>query len=581
MKLLSFLWGAQRSRLLLAMLTSLLAGVGNALLVALISRRLLSTSGLAWTGYALFGVLFSAVLLFDFGAKRILSHLTADITTRLRIQLARQITELELPRLEEIGPARLLAILTEDVFRLSQLVNTLPTLGMAVATSVACVAYLGWLAPGLLAVLGVVALPAIGGFWLIQNQARRLLSKAQQARDVLVQHFRAVTEGVKELKLHAGRRADFFASQLQPAAAEVNRWRNIVHDRQHLAATWSQALYFVFILVVFLLADWQGLPLAVVSGYALIILYLRGSLLSALNGLPLWSEANVALQRIEALGFTLTTASLDQFSIECMRSPSHLARVVGQVGNLSHPQPDTQQKTDISSQPNPPAAAPFQQIELRGVAYHYSDGFTLGPLDLVLQPGELVFVAGGNGSGKTTLLKLLTGLYAPTAGTVFWNGQSVTAANVEAYRQNFSVIFAEPFLFDRLLGLSANTLDQQAQAYLEQLELTRKVQVQDGRFSTTNLSHGQRKRLALLTAYLEDRPVYVFDEWAAGQDPEFREVFYHCLLPELKARGKLVLAITHDDRYFGEADRLVKLELGKITADGIPTTSQRAIRQAI
>lgn len=544
MKLLSFLWGAQRSRLLLALLTSLLAGVGNALLVALISRRLLSATGLAWSGFALFGALFFAILLFDLGAKRMLSHLTAHIGTQLRLHLARQMTELELPKLEQIGPARLLAILTEDVFRLSQLVNTLPTFGMAVATSVACVAYLGWLAPGLLAALAVVALPAIGGFWLIQSQARRLLSSAQQARDVLFQHFRAVTEGVKELKLHAGRRADFFTSQLQPAAAEVNRWRNIVHDRQHLAATWSQALYFVFILVVFLLADWQGLPLEVVTGYALIILYLRGSLLSALNGLPLWAEANVALERIEALGFTLTLVP-------------------------------------ASSQTSTPAPVAFQQIELRDVVYHYSDGFTLGPLDLILQPGELVFVAGGNGSGKTTLLKLLTGLYTPTAGAVYWNGQPVTAANLEAYRQHFSVVFAEPFLFDRLLGLAANTLDQQAQSYLEQLELTRKVQVQDGRLSTTSLSHGQRKRLALLTAYLEDRPVYVFDEWAAGQDPEFREVFYHRLLPELKARGKLVLAITHDDRYFGEADRLVKLELGKITADGIPNTPQRAVRQAI
>lgn len=544
MKLLRFLWRTNRAGLLLALLTSFLAGGGNALLVALISRRLLGTTGWAWGGFAWFGALFIAILVFDLGTKRILSRLTSKTTSQLRLHLAQQMTELALPRLEELGPPRLLAILTEDVFRLSQLVNTLPALGMAVATSAACVAYLGWLAPGVLAVLGLVALPAIGGFWLIQSRARRLFGPTQRARDVLFQHFRAVTEGVKELKLHTGRRAEFFSGQLQTAAAEVNRLRNVLHDRQHLAATWSQTLYFVFILVVFWLADWQGLSLEVLTGYALIILYLKGALFSALNGLPLWTEANGALLRIEALGFDLTPLPL--------ALPTAL-----------------------------PESEPLTRLELRGATYHYADGFTLGPLDVVLHPGELVFVMGGNGSGKTTLLKLLTGLYAPTSGAVYWNGQPLTDATLEAYRQNFSVVFAEPFLFGQLLGLDPSQLDERARGYLELLELTHKVSVTDGQLSTTNLSHGQRKRLALLTAYLEDRPVYVFDEWAAGQDPEFREIFYHRLLPELKARGKLVLAITHDDRYFGVADRLIKLELGKITADASASASVLAVRRTV
>ena len=86
----------------------------------------------------------------------------------------------------------------------------------------------------------------------------------------------------------------------------------------------------------------------------------------------------------------------------------------------------------------------------------------------------------------------------------------------------------------------------------------------DGVFSTTRLSRGQRKRLALVTAYLEDRPIYLFDEWAADQDPLFRRVFYQRLLPELKRRGKTVVAVTHDDRYFDAADQLIKLEEGKV-----------------
>ena len=129
---------------------------------------------------------------------------------------------------------------------------------------------------------------------------------------------------------------------------------------------------------------------------------------------------------------------------------------------------------------------------------------------------------------------------------------------------NFSAIFADFYLFERLLGLETDDLDGQAQTYLKQLELDRKVQVNNGQLSTLNLSQGQRKRLALLTAYLEDRSIYVFDEWASDQDPVFKDVFYRELLPALKRRGKTVLVVSHDDRYFECGDRLIKLDYGQV-----------------
>jgi len=70
--------------------------------------------------------------------------------------------------------------------------------------------------------------------------------------------------------------------------------------------------------------------------------------------------------------------------------------------------------------------------------------------------------------------------------------------------------------------------------------------------------------LALLVSLVEDKELYLFDEWAADQDPEFRDVFYNKLLPELKSRGKLVIVISHDDRYFHKADQIVKLEQGAV-----------------
>jgi putative ATP-binding cassette transporter len=212
------------------------------------------------------------------------------------------------------------------------------------------------------------------------------------------------------------------------------------------------------------------------------------------------------------------------------------------------------------------------RIDLVAVTHRYrceadDVNFTLGPLDLTLPPGELVFLIGGNGSGKTTLAMMLLGLYVPESGQILLDGQPVNDANREHYRQHFSAVFSDFFLFDKLLGLSDSGLDEQARVYLDRLKLSHAVRTHDGVFSTVRLSQGQRKRLALLTAYLEDRQVYVFDEWAADQDPVFKNIFYTELLPKLKARGKTVVVITHDDQYFRLADRCIKLDYGQIIHD--------------
>jgi len=229
------------------------------------------------------------------------------------------------------------------------------------------------------------------------------------------------------------------------------------------------------------------------------------------------------------------------------------------------------------------AGASWQSVELVGVTHTYNregepGGFVLGPIDLTLEPGELLFITGGNGSGKTTLAKLLLSLYIPEEGEIYLDGKVLTDETREQYRQLFSAVFSDFFLFESLFGLDSVHLDANARKYLTQLQLDHKVKVEDGVLSTVDLSQGQRKRLALLTAYLEDRPIYLFDEWAADQDPLFKEIFYYQLLPELKARGKALIVISHDDRYYQVADRVIKLESGKLQqAEIIAAPAKRAL----
>jgi putative ATP-binding cassette transporter len=192
-----------------------------------------------------------------------------------------------------------------------------------------------------------------------------------------------------------------------------------------------------------------------------------------------------------------------------------------------------------AAEPAPPAPRP-PVLGLRSLSFQYeaeagaAAPFRIGPIDLELQPGELLFVVGGNGSGKSTFVKLLCGLYPPASGRIEVDGVVLPADTGSAYRELFSVVFSDFHLFRSLHGVDSQRAQHDATHYLRELGLDNKVALQGGRFSTIDLSQGQRKRLALVTAYLEDRPIVV-DECAADQTPNTSAFFYPAL-PELRAR---------------------------------------------
>jgi putative ATP-binding cassette transporter len=193
-----------------------------------------------------------------------------------------------------------------------------------------------------------------------------------------------------------------------------------------------------------------------------------------------------------------------------------------------------------------------------------AESFSLGPLDLTLHRGELVFLTGGNGSGKTTLARIVTGLYAPEQGEILVDGVPVVAGGLDQYRQFYSAVFSDFYIFEQLDYLDPSMVGRRGGELLDGLGLSSRVRIEDRAFRYNGLSQGQMKRLALLTACLEDRQIYVFDEWAADQDPAFKKVFYRQILPRLKSEGKTALVISHDDRYYEVADRIVKLDYGMI-----------------
>ncbi len=535
MKLLKVIVHTFNRTLLMAILISIFSGGGMAALVAALSQQLTTQEALSRRTVGLLCLFTVFVIGAELTGKWLLTRAIGWRGHRLRMALARQILATPYPRIEAIGKARLQAIFFEDTPHILLALNQIPTLAVALTTLLGSLLYLGWLAPSMLGILLLLAVPTIGGHWLLQRKAKAAHKAAYKTRNQTNQYYEATIEGWKELKLHSQRRHKFYAQLLEPAATLTQQLGIVSRTWNYMANTWGQSIYFIFILVVLGMATWQPIPNQVIATYALIILYMRSAVTVLLTNTTQWQEAEIACQQLEALGFRLSTHR--------------------ETATLSTPAQNSQEKV---------------KLDLQGVVYEYKDhaeehSFTLGPIHLTMQSGELIFFTGGNGSGKTTLIKLLTGLYTPQAGNICWNDEPVSAQQREAYQQLFSVIFADFYLFDQLLGL--DVLDEHVQYYLDKLKLAHKVTIHEGRLSTTNLSFGQRKRLALLTAYLEDRPIYIFDEWASGQDPEFRELFYDQLLPELKQKGKLVIVISHDDHYFALADRMIKLDFGLIEAD--------------
>ncbi|XXY54897.1 cyclic peptide export ABC transporter [Sorangium sp. So ce269] len=563
MSVLGFLVRRALRPLLLAIAAGVISGLAGAGIIALVQEALSADGGpsaqLAWafTGLTLLGVLSKAV------SQVLLTRLGQAMIAELRMRLGQRILEAPLRRIEQLGPHRLLAALNDDPAVITQAYVYLPLLCVNVATVLGCLAYIGRISWSALAiVLGAMGIGAVL-FRAHNGRAIRAFTRARETSDALFQHFRGLTGGIKELKMHGGRGRAFLSDALGTSLATYQRDFVAGTTEFAIALGWGSLLFYAVLgLTLFALPAWAGLTPPAMSGVVLAMLFLLTPFAQTVELLPAVGQASVALSKANELGLSLTPEL-----------------------EIAAPQPP-----HGSGAEGPPAA--WKRLELAGVTHRYyrekEDGsFQLGPIDLTFQPGEIVYLVGGNGSGKTTLSLLLLGLYAPESGEIRLDGAPIDDANRERYRQLFSVVFAEYHLFEQLLGLEGPDLEERARRYLERLQLDHRVRVEEGALRVTGLSQGQRKRLALLTAYLEDRPFYVFDEWASDQDPQFRKIFYTELLPELRARGKTALVITHDDQYFALADRCLRLDFGRLTelpaapaADGEEPRAAREARAA-
>jgi cyclic peptide transporter len=486
------------------------------------------------------GSLILGVLLTSTVAQLLLARMGADLVAQLRTELAHQFLAIDYEKVANRSHAIFGAVI-QDLGRIGPLVLIAPQLAYNVLLVVLCSGYLFSISKLLYLILAVFMGLAFFAALVATRFTRSQFEAMRKAEETFFEHLRAISAGKKELSLDVGRTNHFSNNLLRPAIEKARSLMLRVHLTWAINDSWSSvALNCALFGVVFLGYTELGLRSDTILQFVIGGLFIVGPLNFFAKSAQGVGMGFSSLRHLESLGVDLQTDAIQ-------RLPRANAAVTQFPRN-------------------------WQSIVAEKLTYRYPEepgadsAFGVGPVTFTIQRGEIVFFAGGNGSGKSTLLLLICGLLTPKEGRIQIDGRPVQE-DMERYRDMFCGTFSDCFIFRHVLdSVGGVKSDEEVKLLLKHYRLDGQVQVDHGQLSRIDLSTGQRKRLALIQSFAQDRDIYFFDEWAAEQDPRFRESFYRSVLPDLKRRGKTVIAISHDDRYFHLSDRIFYLESGLIVA---------------
>jgi putative ATP-binding cassette transporter len=471
------------------------------------------------------------ILVTKASAAIIMTHVSLDLSAKLRDRLCRRIVQSDYPQLEALGQARLMVTVTADVRRIvsgAEVVPQLLTNGVMLLGLLSFLCYID--THVFIFVLEAMAF-GIASFQVPILFANRHFRAARELYDAVEKGVRDLVLGVKELQIDRQKREEYFSRILIPGDRELLTVEKRAITTMFLANSYGDLLFFFAIgSVAFIFVNYHDISSSDLIAVVMVLLYITAPIAIILNALPRMSMAKASLRKIEEI-----------------------------LGELSE-----QHESD-----QPLRERHWDHIAFEGATYRHVDedpqeGFVVGPLDFSIHKGEITFLVGGNGSGKSTLCKMLSLHYPPASGGIRYGEHAVDRESLDDLRQGIAMIFSDFHLFDRLLCPVDDAKLALIDHYLRRFGIDDKVHLRDGMFSTTDLSDGQRKRLALVVSFVDNKELYLLDEWAADQDPAFKKVFYTEILQDLKQRGKAVVVVSHDDRYFHVADQLLMMQEGNI-----------------
>ncbi len=452
-------------------------------------------------------------------------HTVENRIADLRISVMDNARKTDLLTLKQIGEGRIYSYLTSDIKAVAETSDIILLCIQGGLRTIMIYAYIAVLYPPAFVLMLFLTIIGVSMYCFNHIKMINLFEQVRDREKKLSDSVHHLLKGFKELKLSVRKSNDFYHKSIR---YHVSRLQNMKLRSVRYYISNSTITY----------GFWQGILLMMI----LVMPFF-------------WSPAAILPV---AVGLVLTMPLrqiIDRYSKFHMAYMS-IQRLFQFENKMKHLKEDSVRAKVPDS---------FENLQYRDISFIYktkdSHPFFIGPMSMTFKPGEIVFITGGNGSGKSTLLNIISGLYPADSGEIFINNDKNT--DIQAHRELFSPIFTDFHLFDRLYGME-KVDETKLSSLLKLFRLYEKVKYTDGKFTTLDLSAGQKKRMAMLVTMMEDKPVYVFDEWAAEQDPHFREYFYLKLLPEFKAQGKTVIAVTHDDRYFHAADRVLHLESGQL-----------------
>jgi putative ATP-binding cassette transporter len=484
-------------------------------------------------------IIFSVALVLFFWSRRSSSRLSLkvaeDILADMRLRLTKMISETDLDSFNKLGSSAFLTALGSNTLIVSQasmqLAGAVPSAMLLLASLI--IAFMISV-PALLLTLGYIVFSVIY-YQVSIRSIEKNWDKAIEQENYFYSLLNHFLDGFKELKLSRSKRDDIF----------TNYYEKACHEARDLKVTTGSIYTDVSVIIMTLFYLLLGMLVFVLPKYTAI----APEAIVQLCGLVLFIAA--PLNEILSMG---STASRVESSVKAIHSLEEKLQELATEKELENGEIKKIQE--------------FSQIKFNEISFSYLDNegaesFKLGPLSLHINQGETLFITGGNGSGKTTLIHLLACLFKPMEGNISVDDEVISPSKYSGYRSLFGAIFNPPHLFDRLYGIEHFDIDE-VRANIEEFDIASKTEYKDGKFSNLDLSTGQRKRLALASTLAEDRNVMLFDEVAADQDPQFRDFYYHKILPRLKAKGKTIIVISHDDAYFHCADRILKMECGQL-----------------
>lgn len=513
-----------------------LSGLGNALMLAVINLAAAQTPD-SPAGAQLFLMFILAFVLFAYTQKYALSQSTIAVEkaiTDVRFRIANKLRTTDLKFIEEHDKAALFRPFTEESNSISYAASILVSGGQTIVLLVMTSIYFVYLSPLSFFVSAFFIFFAVVQYLSNHKKITDRLQESYRKELEVFKLFNHLLDGFKELKINQ-RKSDGLFHEIEQLSTENCELKIKAGLNSILQTMYSQLVFYCLLMIlVFIIPLYSREYFEIIFKVTATVLFIMGPINSLVGSIPLLAQVNVSIEEIYRLEERLNKLMADK-------------------------------KQYIITQP----IEKFSEIKFNQVVFKYTDIynkslFTVGPLNLTIKNKEMLYVIGGNGSGKSTFLKLLCGLYYPEQGFIQVDDEIIDDAIYQSYRELFSIIFTDFHLFDKLYGLK-DVDEAKLKGLLKLMELDQKTDYINGRFTNLNLSTGQKKRLAFIVAILENKPICIFDELAADQDPQFRRNFYEIILPDLKQQGRTIIAVTHDDKYLYTADRVLKMDFGKLT----------------